>query len=888
MLIFSLLPPQVIAHTNLTAEAEEKQEAVLFSEVIGGEIELYLSLNDILIENISEYIPDETTVELIEFQQNEEISEEEQLLLEEYIFIRYTKVTKVHKEEIIDGFVHKDYVVALEEAEEYKEQRINEQVTSTTSEQNVMKSNDIKEKVPLNNVTTFSKLVQETSSTSATLTGYALKQPLSIYSSPSRNTTILKTYPYGQALTYQKYNKDWFKTTITINGIQVTGYIHIHDVGDRSNASYVRGITKKKTNVYSDTNRKKVIKTFHEGEIINVRIYNNSLFEITFQSNGKTIKGFIAKSDVEVAVHSPKTLKGVGMKQPTSVYERATKSSSVLKSYHYGAVLKYKEFTTSWYEATVILNGKKSTGYISKSDIGSLNQTLTGYATKNPTTVYQKTSKKSKKLKNYKIGTVLKYQPYNNSWFKATVIINGKRVQGFIHSKDVSKNAPIINGYALQNPTVIYQQTSKKSKALKSYPKGAPLKFRAYNKDWYRATIILNGKKVSGYINSKDVSMKAPVLNGYAQKNPTYVYAKNSKKSKKLKRYPKGTKIKYRYYNSNWYRATVYIKGKKHAGYIHKNDVSFTKTSSIVNPYKTYTYHNMVNDIIQLQRMYPDLIQYKIVGKSEYGRNIYAVGIGKGKATTFINGSIHAREWISTSLNMYMIENYAKAYQANNRIKGYNVRNILNNTTIWFMPMVNPDGVTLQQQGLKAFPKKDHAKLIKYNGGSNNFKRWKANAKGVDINRNFSVDWHNQNSPKGPSYQNYRGPKPLSSKEAQTVVKFVNEINPQMTINYHSSGRILYWAYKQTGSRYTRDLTYARKVSSLTGYRLIPKGQDSKGGGFLQWFTETKKKPSLTPELAPYVGNTNPSPTKHFANIWRENQAVGLYAAQESYNLYRK
>lgn len=57
------------------------------------------------------------------------------------------------------------------------------------------------------------------------------------------------------------------------------------------------------------------------------------------------------------------------------------------------------------------------------------------------------------------------------------------------------------------------------------------------------------------------------------------------------------------------------------------------------------------------------------------------------------------------------------------------------------MTMVNPNGVTLQQRGLNAFPKKDHANLIRMNAGSKNFKRWKANAKGVDLNRNFSVDW---------------------------------------------------------------------------------------------------------------------------------------------------
>ena len=65
------------------------------------------------------------------------------------------------------------------------------------------------------------------------------------------------------------------------------------------------------------------------------------------------------------------------------------------------------------------------------------------------------------------------------------------------------------------------------------------------------------------------------------------------------------------------------------------------------------------------------------------------------------------------------------------KIDGYDAKKILNNTTIWFIPMVNPDGVTLQQTGLTSFPKADHAKIIKMNNGSTNFKRWKANGKGL-------------------------------------------------------------------------------------------------------------------------------------------------------------
>jgi g-D-glutamyl-meso-diaminopimelate peptidase len=312
---------------------------------------------------------------------------------------------------------------------------------------------------------------------------------------------------------------------------------------------------------------------------------------------------------------------------------------------------------------------------------------------------------------------------------------------------------------------------------------------------------------------------------------------------------------------------------------------NIAKASSIVNPNQVYSYTKMVSDIQKLKSAYPDLIKVKVIGKSEYGRDLYAVALGKGSANVFINGSHHAREWMTTTLNMVMIEKYAYAYQHNQKINGYDVRKILNSTTIWFVPMVNPDGVTLQQEGLKAFPKSLHASLIKMNEGSTNFKRWKANAKGVDLNLQYDAGWKSLKGPKGPSYKNYKGKAPHTAAETKAIVKFINEINPEMTVAYHSSGQILYWYYKQSSGNYKRDYAYAKQIGKMTGYSLVPAVKNPSGGGLTDWFIQTKKRPGFTPEIAKFYPETSP-PLSEFAGTWRENQAVGLYVAQESWKLY--
>lgn len=305
----------------------------------------------------------------------------------------------------------------------------------------------------------------------------------------------------------------------------------------------------------------------------------------------------------------------------------------------------------------------------------------------------------------------------------------------------------------------------------------------------------------------------------------------------------------------------------------------------VVNPNQTYTYTKMVRDIDKLKKAYPELIDVEIIGKSEYGRNIYAVSLGKGTSTVFINGSHHAREWITTNVNMNMIDKYANAYEKKGKIDGYDVQKTLNNTTIWFIPMVNPDGVTLQQSGLSAFPKADHAKLIKMNEGSKNFKRWKANGKGIDLNRQYNARWKYISGGNVPKFKNYKGKSPESAKETKAVLNFVKEINPEIAISYHSSGQILFWKYGQTGSRYTRDRTYIKKISQMTGYRLISPKSYTGGGGFSDWFSTALKKPAFTIEVAPYAGETQ-VPLKYFKKIWQENEGIGLYVAQEGTKLY--
>jgi g-D-glutamyl-meso-diaminopimelate peptidase len=328
----------------------------------------------------------------------------------------------------------------------------------------------------------------------------------------------------------------------------------------------------------------------------------------------------------------------------------------------------------------------------------------------------------------------------------------------------------------------------------------------------------------------------------------------------------------------NWYE--VNISGR--SGFVRKNEVNATVmvAKNIVNPNREYTYENLVTDINQLSRAYPGLISWKTIGKSVDGRNLYAIKLGTGKKEIFLNGSHHAREWLTTNLLMEMIDEYSQSYVNNQSYGGYNVRSILNDTSIWFVPMVNPDGVTLVQKG--AFSAKNPGRVIQLNGGSTDFRAWKANIRGVDLNRQYPAGWSTiSNNRAFPAPQNHKGAYPLSEPESKAIYDFTLAHDFKTAVAYHSSGEILYWDYKTTGSLKTLSRRIANQISSKTGYGLVISGPNPSGGGYTDWFLESVKRPGFTPEISPYVG-PRPVPLSNFDSIWRKNNTIGLMLAQEA------
>ena len=76
---------------------------------------------------------------------------------------------------------------------------------------------------------------------------------------------------------------------------------------------------------------------------------------------------------------------------------------------------------------------------------------------------------------------------------------------------------------------------------------------------------------------------------------------------------------------------------------------------------------------------------------------------GKGSREVFYSGSIHANEWITSTLLMKFVEDYCISYTNNSQLYGYSIDNLFNSVSIYIMPMVNPDGVDLATNNLNMY-----------------------------------------------------------------------------------------------------------------------------------------------------------------------------------------
>ena len=210
------------------------------------------------------------------------------------------------------------------------------------------------------------------------------------------------------------------------------------------------------------------------------------------------------------------------------------------------------------------------------------------------------------------------------------------------------------------------------------------------------------------------------------------------------------------------------------------------------------TYSEVLQELDDMRTAYPSLISAKsAIGSftTENGNTLQWVRISDNPdidetETEVLYTSLnHARE--PTSMQQlifymwYLLENYATDTE---------VKAIVDNTELYFIPVVNPDGYLFNE-------------LTNPSGGG----FWRKNRRnngdgtfGVDNNRNFDYhingnasngSWGGPGSSSSTNSEIYHGTSPFSEVENQAIKSFVEQHDFIIAMNNHSFGELIYFPF---------------------------------------------------------------------------------------------
>ena len=146
----------------------------------------------------------------------------------------------------------------------------------------------------------------------------------------------------------------------------------------------------------------------------------------------------------------------------------------------------------------------------------------------------------------------------------------------------------------------------------------------------------------------------------------------------------------------------------------------------------------------------------EIIGYSIEGRPLQLYTFGKGEHERMIVAGIHGGdEWNTVTLANQLI-----------RYVDQNPDVVPENITLYILPNLNPDGEA------RAHNKYGHV-----------------NGNGVDLNRNFPVNWQKDWDRSGcwNSLSTSGGTEPASEVESQVLINFIETHNIEVLISYHSA-----------------------------------------------------------------------------------------------------
>ncbi len=327
---------------------------------------------------------------------------------------------------------------------------------------------------------------------------------------------------------------------------------------------------------------------------------------------------------------------------------------------------------------------------------------------------------------------------------------------------------------------------------------------------------------------------------------------------------------------------------------IHKKIASLTCNTnlSVIDKYTTptdftlgsmggyFTYAEFLGHLDNMTTKYPNLITSKLpidTFTSHEGRPIYWIKISDNPTMDETEPEVlytsihHAREPASLSQLIFYMYYLLENYTSNSHVKY-----LVDNTEMYFVPMINPDGYIYNE-------------TTNPGGGG----MWRKNRRnhgdgtyGVDLNRNYAYEWGGLGTSSSTNSDIYRGSFAFSEPETQAIKYFVENHTFQFALNYHTYSDLLLYPFGYDNNKPTPDQNY---FESFTPILVSENGYDNIISSLLypasgtsdDWmYGDSLKNKVLA--MTPEVGNASEGfwpPSSKIIELCKENILANLTVA---------
>ena len=285
--------------------------------------------------------------------------------------------------------------------------------------------------------------------------------------------------------------------------------------------------------------------------------------------------------------------------------------------------------------------------------------------------------------------------------------------------------------------------------------------------------------------------------------------------------------------------------------------------------------------ILEIAETYP-FCRTEVIGNTAFQRPLRTLVIGNGPRKVIYSASHHANEWITSLVLLKFAEELARAISENSTIFGVEAQKIADTTTIYMVPMVDPDGVDLVNGAISpgSIPYEAARNLSEFYPSIPFPNGWKANLLGVDLNLQYPAGWLQAREIKfsqgftRPGPRDYVGRAPLNQLESRALAGYTEFIDPDLVLAYHSQGEVIYWQFRDYEVPGAEEL--AEAFARVSGYELEDTPYESSFAGYKDWFIQEFRRPGYTIEVGQ---GESPLPLSQFNKIYSDNLGILVIAA---------